>query len=82
MSLRIKLGESMNQAATARYHEYFDSQAYLAAIQHTSVAYRNALLDEALAICGSPFYKLSRRQWSKAAQVFLMLFVTEEKACN
>ena len=35
----------------------------------------NALIDEALALCGHPHFKVTRRVWGKDAQKFLEQFL-------
>lgn len=61
--------------ATRHYNGRYDNHVYSKATQGRGNAYANALIDEALALCGSPFYKLSNRNWGKDAQAFLSLFV-------
>jgi len=61
-------------AANQWYHAHFDNDAYRRAVEGKSVAQANALTDEALALCGHPYYKLSRRRWARPAQSFLRLF--------
>ncbi len=68
------LAAEQSQLAMTWYHSHFDPAVYCAAVHKRSVAYANALLDEAMAMCGSPFYKLSWRHWSPAAMAFLQLF--------
>ena len=60
--------------AMARYHSRFDNERYRTAIEGRSINYANALTDEALAICGHPYYRLSRRYCSAAARAFLEVF--------
>jgi len=60
--------------AMQRYHARFNNVAYIAATEGKSVQYANALIDEAMAICGHPYYKLSHRRWAAEAQDFLKTF--------
>jgi predicted urease superfamily metal-dependent hydrolase len=62
------------RAAMRRYHLRYDNELYRKATAGKSVAYANALIDEALAICGHPHYRLSRRRWAVPARVFLLQF--------
>ena len=74
MLIQEKFARLQSRAAMRRYHHRFDNDAYLRAIADKSVAYANALIDEALALCGHPYYKLSRRHWARPARTFLARF--------
>ena len=74
MLIQEEFARLQARAATKRYHTHFDNDAYHRAVEGKSVAYANALTDEALALCGHPYYKLSRRHWARPAQSFLRLF--------
>jgi len=67
MKVQTKLAEKQEALAMAKYNANYDNHLYALATQGKSNAYANALIDEAMAICGSPYYKLSNRQWSSAA---------------
>ena len=69
------LGDSQHLTAQQRYSERFDAHLYNVATARKSSVYANALIDDALAICGSPYYKLSDRRYSAEALTFLQLFV-------
>ena len=69
-----KLAAGMARRAITRYNNRFDPAAYNAATKGRSTRWANALISEALAICGHPHYRLSRRRWGKAALAFLALF--------
>lgn len=60
--------------AAALYQARFRPIAYQRATGHRSNRYANALIDDAMAICGSPYYKISQRKWPRAAVEFLELF--------
>lgn len=66
--------EKQNEISLARYNARFDNRLYSAATAGKSNTYANALIDEALAICGNPYYKISRRAWSAKAREFLAKF--------
>ena len=68
----------MTDIAISRYHAYFDNTSYCVATAGRSVAYANALIDESLALCGHPCYKVSHRKWGKAALAHLANFAREE----
>jgi len=56
------------------YHSRYVNHTYSRATHGKSSNYANALINEALAVCGAPSYRLSRRRWSQAALTFLKLF--------
>ena len=69
----------MADLAMAMYYARYDSTSYLAATTGKSVAYANALIDESLALCGHPMYKVSiNRKWGKNALAHLANFAQEE----
>jgi len=70
-----ELVEEKSRTAVTKYHRCYDNLLYSVAVHERSTKYANALIDEALALCGDPFYKISRRRWSKEAQEFLVKFV-------
>lgn len=69
------LAAKPQKAAMERYHAGYDNRLYSKAIEGKSVSYANALTNEALALCGSPYYNVTRRRWSQAALDFLKEFV-------
>ena len=73
-AIKYRLGDDRHHRAMNVYHVHYDNKLYAKAIKGKSVRYGNALIDEALALCGSPFYKLSDRRWSAAAVAFLERF--------
>ena len=74
MNAQNLLAEKQEAVAMARYNQRYDNHLYQLATQSKSNQHANALINEAMAICGSPYYKLSRRRWSSAALDFLTLF--------
>jgi hypothetical protein len=69
------MANEQDQKATKKYHAHFNNVLYTKAIQGKTTQYANALIDEALALCGSPHYKVSFRNWSQEAIAFLKPFV-------
>ena len=68
----------MTDQAMAMYYARYNNTSYLTATAGKSVAYANALIDESLALCGHPCYKVSHRKWGKAALAHLANFAREE----
>lgn len=62
--------------ATRIYNQvYPDANLYFKmATQDKTNRYANALIDDALAICGDPFYQVSKRRWGADARAFLRFF--------
>jgi len=56
------------------YNAHYDNHLYNKAIANKSPEYGCALQDDAMALCGSPYFKLSHRRWSPAASEFLAQF--------
>lgn len=73
--IRYELGDKSFWKAQAKYNNRFDNVPYAKAIHGKSNRYANALIDDALALCGSPYYALSKRNWGADAIEFLRLFV-------
>jgi len=73
IEIRRKRGEQANK----RYHARFNNDLYRAATKDRTCQYANALIDEAMALCGDPYFKLSYRNWSAAAEAFLAEFDAE-----
>lgn len=66
--------DNRHAEATAFYNRRYNNHVYQIATQGKSIKLANALLDDAMALCGSPFYKISHRAWSETARDFLALF--------
>jgi len=59
------------------YNERYDNDVYTAAVDGQSAEYANELLDDAYALCGSPWFMPATRDsrdGQPAAQRFLALF--------
>jgi hypothetical protein len=56
------------------YSAHFDSHTYNKATAGKTARYGRALQDDAMALCGSPYFKISRRNWAKPALDFLARF--------
>lgn len=67
------------QVAMVRYNTRYNNDLYKTAIEGKSSRYGNALIDEALAMCGDPHYKLSWRKWGAEARAFLAEFLPVER---
>ena len=71
------LADSLLREVYRKYHAAYDNDTYIKATKGKSVAYANALIDESLALCGDPYYKVSRRHWGKDAIAHLSRFVEQ-----
>jgi hypothetical protein len=74
MLVQDDIAQCQAQQAMKRYHSRYDNHAFIRATQGKTSMYANALIDEAMAICGHPYYRLSHRHWSGEAQEFLEKF--------
>lgn len=74
MTQKFNLGRNQEQAATNKYNQLYQNHVYAKAVEGKSNRYANDLINEALAVCGSPYYKLSNRNWSQEALDFLKLY--------
>ena len=63
------------QAALDRYNERYENQVYLRATANSTTRQSVALQDEALALCGSPYQRITRRPHTAAQEAFLALFI-------
>jgi len=70
----LEFGDGQSRQAMKRYNENFNARLYNQATARKSVGYANRLIDDALAICGSPHYAISDRRYSKEAMTFLEAF--------
>jgi len=71
----IRLGRRASTEAQKKYAERFDGEMYKRATEGLSGVAANVLIDDALALCGSPHYKLSRSEWDMPQIKFLELFL-------
>ena len=69
-----KLAGLRFREAQGKYNRAFDPALYNAAVRGKSIAYANYLIDEALALVGSPHHRVSRRRWAAPALAFLARF--------
>ena len=70
-----KAADRRHDDATTIYQERFGVIAYIAAGHGKSNAQQNRLLDQAIALCGSPYYRLDRTcTWTAEEIEFLELF--------
>jgi hypothetical protein len=69
-----------SQRALKKYNALYDNTLLAAAKEGHDENYANLLIDDALAICGSPLYVLSRQAWDEKALRFLAQFSHEEEA--
>jgi hypothetical protein len=74
MLAQEEISQSQERVAMQRYHARYDNRTFTRATQDKTSAYANALIDEALAICGHPWYGLSHRHWTPEAVAFLRKF--------
>ena len=74
MTFQEQIARLQIRAAMKRYHSCYDNELYRKATEGKSVEYANALTDEALALCGHPYYRLSRRRWAEPARAYLKLY--------
>jgi hypothetical protein len=65
------IADKQHELAMALYNARYDNALYSQATGGKSNGYANALIDEALALCGSPYYRVSRRNWGPEAVGFL-----------
>jgi hypothetical protein len=71
------MADAQHSLAMSLYNRYYDNCLYQRATTGRSPKYANALIDEALALCGSPYYKVSRRNWRAEAIDFLFRFAMQ-----
>lgn len=74
MNAQHLLAEKQTALGMATYNKKFNSRLYNTATNGKGVRHNNALINDAMAICGHPSYKLGNRRWSSAALDFLALF--------
>jgi hypothetical protein len=72
--LRLLFDERHAQAYE-RYNTCFDADLWRKATEGKSDAYRKALRDMALLICGSPYKVANHRAWSEPAMKYLRGFM-------
>jgi hypothetical protein len=62
------------QEALARYNAAYDNRLYLRATEGMSTEDACRLQDEAMALCGSPYHKLTYRDRTDWEEIFLTEF--------
>ena len=82
MKDQLAMGDKLMNEVYAKYHAGYNNDAFYLAIKRKGSAYANCLIDEALALCGSPYEKLSFRNWGKDAIAFLKKFAIEESGMS
>lgn len=68
------LGRLQEARASSLYNQLYNNALFVEASKGQPEDYGNALLDEALAICGHPHHKLSDTKWDDKAFEFLRKF--------
>ena len=68
------MADKQRVLSQARYNLAFSAELYDRATTGKSTVWACALQDDAMALCGSPYHKLSHRQWGNAALDFLARF--------
>ena len=63
------------ELAMRSYNLHYDNLLFQSATHDKTSKYANALIDEALALCGHPYYGISHRNWGYYASAFLEHFV-------
>ena len=58
----------------ARYSQRYDNVVYLRATAGKPSDLCNQLLNDAMCLCGSPYYAYSHQEWDADASAFLTLF--------
>jgi hypothetical protein len=64
--------------AIVRYFRHYDHTLFVKAVDGKSIEYSNMLIDDALALCGSPWYTPTEFSYCHDAEVFLHRFVADE----
>lgn len=77
MNAMLTLADNQHQSSMKRYNARIGIARHLydRATVGTSMKYNLLLLDDAMALCGSPHYKVSNRRYSKQALAFLRVFI-------
>lgn len=64
------------EQAMKRWHENYDNDLYLAAVEGKSVEYANQLIDTSMAYCNHPSYQIAsvKTYWNETSTEFLVNF--------
>ena len=65
---------ALSLSADERYNERYNNDVYQKATAGKSVADSNLLIDDAMFLCGSQYYRYSETDWDEDALAFLVLF--------
>ena len=66
---------AVDRVASQRHHQFYDNGRYSLACMPLDIEMRNHLIDEAMALCGSPYYKrMPEGMWHMDAILFLEQF--------
>lgn len=68
------LADKRHSEAMSRYNARYNNAVYVRATDGMSCTHQFRLQDDALALCGSPYYSVSRMRWGEEATAFLALF--------
>jgi len=71
---KFDLAKLQEARAMNKYNQLYDNALYAQAVNGKSNQYANQLINNALALCGHPHYRMSDRKWSQDAFRFLMVF--------
>lgn len=71
---QLDLAAGQDKKAMIKYNLCYNNHVYTTATKDKSYHFANQLIDDGLALCGSPFYKLSNTDYSNKALDFLKLF--------
>lgn len=76
MNQLLTLAHEKHQQSMRQYHARIGIARHLydKATAGTSMKYNLLPLDDAMALCGSPHYRVSNRRYSKQALAFLRVF--------
>ncbi len=64
----------LSNRALTLYHRRYYNAMFIAATHGKTSKYANGLIDDALAICGDPFYTKSNMRYCQEARDFLAAF--------
>jgi hypothetical protein len=69
--------DRMMITASVRYNCRFNPDLFNRACRGKTSARTNRLIDEAMALCGSPYYKVTHTNWAEAELAFLAQFADD-----
>ncbi len=68
-----------SKLASEKYNDRFNNVLYAEATKTMTSKYANQLIDDAMALCGDPFFSLTRIRWGAKAKAFLAQFKVDWK---